>query len=63
MYKNRAVEDYLDELAAKLPVPGGGSSCALCAAMAAALVSMVVNFTLGKPKYAKYTEEAQGGFK
>lgn len=56
MYKDSTLKDYLDELAAKLPVPGGGSSAALCAAMAAALVSMVVNFTLGKPKYEKYAE-------
>jgi len=54
MYKNIAVKDYLDKLAAKVSTPGGGSSAALCAAMAASLVSMVVNFTLGKPKYAKF---------
>jgi len=54
MYKNMTLNGYLNRLAAKLPVPGGGSSSALCACLAAALVSMVVNFTLGKPKYSKY---------
>ncbi|MBM3243506.1 MAG: cyclodeaminase/cyclohydrolase family protein [Candidatus Omnitrophica bacterium] len=54
MYKNMSVSEYLDQLAAKIPVPGGGSSSALCAACAAALVSMVVNFTLGKSQYLRY---------
>jgi len=57
MYKNTSVQGYLDKLAARSPVPGGGASAALCAAMAAALVSMVVSFTLGKPKYAKYEKK------
>ncbi len=53
-YKNRTLKKYLDDLAAKLPAPGGGSAAAFNAAMGAALISMVVNFTLGKPKYARY---------
>ncbi|MFA5287323.1 MAG: cyclodeaminase/cyclohydrolase family protein [Candidatus Omnitrophota bacterium] len=57
MYKDRAIKIYLDDLAAKLPAPGGGSAGALNAAMAAALISMVVNFTLGKLKYEKYEKE------
>jgi formiminotetrahydrofolate cyclodeaminase len=57
MYKDQAIKIYLDDLAARLPAPGGGSASALDAAMAAALISMVVNFTLGKPKYAKHEKE------
>ena len=57
MYKDRAIKIYLNDLAGRLPAPGGGSACALSAAMAAALISMVVNFTLGKPKYEKYAKE------
>jgi formiminotetrahydrofolate cyclodeaminase len=57
MYKDQAIKIYLDDLAARLPAPGGGSACALNAAMAAALISMAVNFTLGKPKYEKYEKE------
>ncbi len=60
MYKDQPIKIYLDSLAAKLPAPGGGSAAALNAAMAAALVSMVVNFTLGKPKYAGYEKELKG---
>ncbi|MFA5373974.1 MAG: cyclodeaminase/cyclohydrolase family protein [Candidatus Omnitrophota bacterium] len=57
MYKNESLKKYLDDLAAKLPAPGGGSAAAFGAALGAALISMVVNFTLGKPKYAKYENE------
>ncbi|MDD2679936.1 MAG: cyclodeaminase/cyclohydrolase family protein [Candidatus Omnitrophica bacterium] len=57
MYRDASLKKYLDELAARLPAPGGGSAAAFNAAMGAALISMVVNFTLGKPKYAKYEKE------
>ncbi|MDP2044330.1 MAG: cyclodeaminase/cyclohydrolase family protein [Candidatus Omnitrophota bacterium] len=56
-YKNQNLTKYLDDLSAKLPAPGGGSAAALNAAMAASLVSMVVNFTLGNPKYAAFQAE------
>jgi len=56
MYKNTSIKQYLDDLAAKLPVPGGGSAAALTAGLGASLISMVVNFTLGKPKYARYEQ-------
>jgi len=56
-YKDETLKKYLDDLAAKLPAPGGGSAAALTAGLGASLISMVVNFTLGKPKYAKFEEE------
>jgi formiminotetrahydrofolate cyclodeaminase len=56
-YKDSTLEKYLDDLAAKLPAPGGGSAAALSASLGAALISMVVNFTLGKPRYAQYEKE------
>ncbi len=56
-YKEQSLKKYLDDLAEKLPAPGGGSAAALNAAIGAALISMVVNFTLGKSRYAKYEEE------
>jgi len=56
-YKEQTLKKYLDDLAARLPAPGGGSAAALTAAMGASLISMVVNFTLGKPRFAKYEEE------
>ena len=56
-YKNQSLVKYLDDLSAKLSAPGGGSAAALNAAMGASLISMVVNFTLGKPKYAVFEPE------
>ncbi len=57
MYRDESLKKYLDDLAAKLPAPGGGSAAALSAALGASLISMVVNFTLGKPKYVQYEKE------
>ena len=56
-YKDESLKKYLDDLAARLPAPGGGSAAAFNAAIGAALISMVVNFTLGKPRYAEYENE------
>lgn len=56
-YKNQSLAKYLNDLSAKLAAPGGGSASALNAALAASLVSMVVNFTLGKPKYVAFAKE------
>jgi len=51
MYINKAIKTYLDDLAAKKPVPGGGSAAALSAAIGAGLISMVANYTAGNPAY------------
>jgi len=56
-YKTQSLDKYLNDLAARLPAPGGGSAAALNAAMAASLISMVVNFSLGKPKYAVFQKD------
>jgi formiminotetrahydrofolate cyclodeaminase len=56
-YKNKSLKKYLDSLAARLPAPGGGSAAALTAGLGASLISMVVNFTLGKPRYAQFEKE------
>lgn len=50
MLEKRCVE-FLDLLASKEAVPGGGGAAALTGAVAAALTSMVCNLTLGKKKY------------
>ena len=46
------VAEFLNALAAKQSTPGGGGAAALTGAQAAALVSMVANFTVGNKKYA-----------
>lgn len=55
--KDNSVQNYLDTLASKNATPGGGSAAALMGAQAAALVSMVCNLTIGKPKYAEVEAE------
>jgi formiminotetrahydrofolate cyclodeaminase len=43
--------EFLDALAGKHPVPGGGSAAALAGAMGAALVAMLANLTIGRKKF------------
>lgn len=57
--KDNAIQNYLDMLASKNATPGGGSAAALMGAQAAALVSMVCNLTIGKPKYAEVETDMQ----
>jgi methenyltetrahydrofolate cyclohydrolase len=47
-FKNHTLEQYLNILAAREPVPGGGSAAALAAALGAGLISMVTQYSLGK---------------
>ena len=51
MYNEKPLRDYLNDLAARKPAPGGGSAAALSAATGAGLMSMVANYTVGNPKY------------
>jgi formiminotetrahydrofolate cyclodeaminase len=44
-------EVFIDALASKEPVPGGGSASALVGAIGVALGNMVGSLTVGKPKY------------
>lgn len=57
--KDKSVETFLDELAGKQATPGGGSAAAVMGAQGAALVGMVCNLTIGKPKYAAVEAEMQ----
>lgn len=54
------VRTYLERLASKAPVPGGGGTSALGGALGAALGQMVANLTVGKKKYAAWEEEMKG---
>ncbi|MFA6079052.1 MAG: cyclodeaminase/cyclohydrolase family protein [Candidatus Omnitrophota bacterium] len=53
MYIKGSIKDYLADLGANKPAPGGGSAAAMAAALGANLMSMVTNYTVGNPKYAK----------
>lgn len=63
MYINQPIKKYLDDLAGRQATPGGGSAAALAGALAAGLLSMVANYTLGSPKYKDVEEEVSGYLK
>ena len=44
--------EFVDVLASKAPVPGGGGASALVGAVGTALGNMVGSLTVGKKKYA-----------
>ncbi len=50
---------FMEKLASKDPVPGGGGASALIGAVGVALCSMVANLTSGKKKYAEYQADIE----
>lgn len=59
MIEKEILGQWVDALASKAPVPGGGGASALGGALAAALGQMVGNLTTGKKRYADVEEEIQ----
>lgn len=57
-FQDHTLSEYCDVLSQKVSVPGGGSAAALTAALGSALLSMVVNYSLGK-KTADVDEKLQ----
>jgi len=55
--KNLSIVDYLAKTASANPVPGGGSSAALNAALAAALIEMVAQLTIGRKNFESVDAE------
>lgn len=53
--RDETIDSFLDKLAARAPVPGGGATAALHAAQAAALLGMTARYTEG-PRYAEHAE-------
>lgn len=53
------VAQFLDELASGAPTPGGGSVAALAGAMAAGLLTMVCDLTIGKKNHVDFEDEAK----
>lgn len=49
--------EFIEVLASKSPVPGGGGAAALMGAIGTALGNMVGSLTLGKPKYADVQDD------
>lgn len=51
--------EFVQVLASKSAVPGGGGAAALVGSIGMALGSMVCNLTIGKKKYAEYEESVK----
>ena len=48
------MDEWLSNLASDSAAPGGGAASALAAASSAALICMVCNLTIGRPRYAEH---------
>jgi formiminotetrahydrofolate cyclodeaminase len=53
LISDEKIGDFLDQLAARVPAPGGGAAAALHAAQGAALLGMVARYTTGR-QYAQH---------
>jgi formiminotetrahydrofolate cyclodeaminase len=58
LMQDQTIGAFLEQLAARVPAPGGGAVAALHAAQAAALLGMVARYTTG-PKYAEHAETVE----
>lgn len=56
-FSTAACNEFVEVLASKAPVPGGGGASALVGAVGTALGNMVGSLTVGKKKYAAVEEE------
>ena len=61
--RDLSLNEFSEKLFSKEPVPGGGGASALVGALAVSLGAMAANLTLGKEKYAEYTEELNANLK
>jgi formiminotetrahydrofolate cyclodeaminase len=59
MCLNQPLKSFIDNTARGTPTPGGGSVAALVGSLGAALLCMVGNFTVGKPKYKNVEKEVK----
>lgn len=58
-YTRLESREFIEKVASKDPVPGGGSVAGLVGALGAALGNMVASLTVGKKKYADVEDEMQ----
>ncbi len=56
---DQPLRTVLDTLASSAPTPGGGSAAAITGAMAAGLLTMVCDLTIGRKAYAGFDTEAR----
>ena len=58
-YRTMQCDEFVEALASKAPVPGGGGASALAGAVGVALGGMVGSLTIGKKKYADVQEDIE----
>jgi len=61
MIKEQRIQEFIEVLSSKQPVPGGGGASALGGALGTALGLMVGNLTVGKKKYAAVEADVKAG--
>ena len=61
--RDLTLNEFSEKLFSKEAVPGGGGASALVGALAISLGAMAANLTLGKEKYAEYTDELNANLK
>ena len=61
--RDLSLNEFSEKLFSKEAVPGGGGASALVSALAVSLGAMAANLTIGKEKYAEYTEELNANLK
>lgn len=54
-----SIDEFLAQAASAAPIPGGGSVSAYAGALAASMICMVANLTVGKEKYKDVEAEVQ----
>ena len=57
--KELKLNEFIEKLASKDAVPGGGSVAALNASLGTSLIEMVANLTIGKKKYLQVNDQMQ----
>jgi formiminotetrahydrofolate cyclodeaminase len=59
LLKDLPITEFLEKTASAEPLPGGGCTAALSAALAASLTEMVTNLTLGREEFQAVEEDMQ----
>ena len=59
MLKDLTISEFLEQTASSEPLPGGGCTAALNAALAASLTEMVANLTIGREQFKAVEEDMQ----
>ena len=57
MLKDLTITEFLEQTASAEPLPGGGCTAALSAALAASLTEMVANLTIGRKEFQDVEDE------